>query len=303
MSFCSCDRARTRAQSCRSKMGFTLVELLVVIGIIAVLISVLLPALQAARRSANTTKCLSALRQIGLAFQIYATENAGYYPMSYHNLSNSPARAKRWPDYIGKYLNNGRPVNWDGTGIANADQDTMASLKGGKFLLWNGCPSYQEYQTTYIVGAQPNYSRNTTISTAHFGYAMNNYAFAPRSTAQLTGGYQSWVYRSSTSTTPSAGGWYFKQSQWKQASERALIFDNAHRDCSVTPTVPWWTAFGWTTMPPVPDIFSMTIDFNRHGKRPIGNAYTDLSLNMLYADGHAATVSCKEAYRAIRWKS
>src|SRR5438094_657954 len=60
--------------------GFTLVELLVVIGIIAVLIGILIPALSKARTAAVTTACLSNLRQIGISFNQYATENHGWLP-------------------------------------------------------------------------------------------------------------------------------------------------------------------------------------------------------------------------------
>ena len=64
----------------RSRKAFTLVELLVVIGIIAVLVSILLPSLNRARENAKRVACASLLRQIGLAARMYASENKDALP-------------------------------------------------------------------------------------------------------------------------------------------------------------------------------------------------------------------------------
>jgi prepilin-type N-terminal cleavage/methylation domain-containing protein len=69
------------AHSRRPQRGFTLVELLVVIGIIALLISMLLPALNKAREAASRAACLSNLRTIGQVMLIYATNNKDQIPL------------------------------------------------------------------------------------------------------------------------------------------------------------------------------------------------------------------------------
>jgi prepilin-type N-terminal cleavage/methylation domain-containing protein/prepilin-type processing-associated H-X9-DG protein len=105
----------TRQERLR-RSAFSLVELLVVIGVIAILIAMLLPAMARAREQAKTVQCMSQLRQIGLAFNNYAVANHGklpawsavhFYPVDtpFQNTPNAPDYAgPGWPVLLAPFI-------------------------------------------------------------------------------------------------------------------------------------------------------------------------------------------------------
>jgi len=89
----------------RHRRGFTLIELLVVIAIIALLMSILMPALQRVKKQARATTCLSNLKQIGLAAELYAGDNDWFIPRG--STGSNAIWFMQFLPYVGQRYNTG----------------------------------------------------------------------------------------------------------------------------------------------------------------------------------------------------
>jgi prepilin-type N-terminal cleavage/methylation domain-containing protein/prepilin-type processing-associated H-X9-DG protein len=294
-----------------TRRGFTLVELLVVIGIIALLISMLLPALQQARRQANTVKCASSLRQVGLAMALYAGEFKGKLPVAVHDAGNwrlplgditgdgavNANDHRRWYDLIAPYVNKAQLGKYS----------DIVKLRESS-IIW-GCP---EWDRKIFSGDD-----------VRPGYGMSYYGrkfFQGTSVKSL---YTDYAYITSGATgsaqnpVGNARGLYMTATQWadKKSAEVGYVIDSMTHIVNVpgfsSYTYSFVQAGGWQPGPGSSDSLLNTnagkafyVDASRHLKPGSTRQQQEnqRGMNMLFLDGHVSPVNVKEAWTAITGK-
>ena len=294
----------------RTKTGFTLVELLVVIGIIALLISILLPSLTQARRAANQVKCASSLKQIGLAFAMYENQYRGFWPVAVHDFRNTkiplPTGVElRWYDRLAPF-------------ITSVQMDTYTDIVKIRenSVLW-GCPEWRANTAGFALSSSDD---------VRPGYGMTYYAsdFFERAVNAVSGDefQESYAY-----LTPNNNRGLYPRAQkfvGRRSSEFGVVVDSMTHIVNIPgyssysySTIlangwqPWpgnttqvYTGAGAATMP------AFYVDGARHagpraGRWASATSYDDATrgMNMLFGDGHVAGVSVREAWTAFTGKN
>ena len=311
--------------------GFTLVELLVVIGIIALLISILLPALNAARRQAAMTKCAAQMKQLHVACLLYAQDNNGYFPPTKmtiaagtYNLYDAtfPISGNNpfWFDFLSKYVTK-KKIAVTSTTAAEA-ADARASV------IWS-CPSFEGYNSTAIGG----------INRGQTGVGMNCMptfsATNPDPTLMTFGTYdevanptifpkpKEWTLVTLTNGQTTAGS-CARQTTWGRQSANRMLFSDSRFWLVESRPAPADGSFPEQSQ--INNFYTFTtdstpqtlVDVYRHGKYPpVGTAGTATTItgatgtfarsggkvayNIVYADGHVQGCNDQRpAYESIR---
>jgi prepilin-type processing-associated H-X9-DG protein/prepilin-type N-terminal cleavage/methylation domain-containing protein len=271
----------------RRRNAFTLVELLVVIGIIAVLIGILLPALSSAREQARSSACLSNLRQIGQGFQMYANDFKGYVcPGFVRNSATGGRGDESWATMLvtRNYIKGANQIDFVGAGGSLPGDDAWNSWGTSGNTVFR-CPSAEEKVFVFNGANKDSDATSKTDRRNSFGWRRQSLTYynsvgasrgvapivdcfyggnfvIPAQAGKQSGKFQdAWPMRT-IGHDQKTGEIYAnlsRFSQIKKAGEMAMIFDGF-----------WGHDF----------------DTNRISARHSKGKYT----NFLFADGHAAPV-------------
>ena len=257
---------QTSPVSRQAQRAFTLIELLSVIAIVGILAAILIPTLSHVREAARSSDCSSNLRQIGVAFQLYAADNRGLYP------------APRSPSYTGSYSANNPPPganpslnNWqvEISRYIIRDQNLTQIKNTGAVSNIAHCPSYDLLFPD--VSKLTNYSNYSTA-----GYGMNFNL--------NVGGFN----------INGGGGGFTISTRFPAASLNNPASSVLVGDSSEYYINSQYQSNGWavvTNDPGKPDGY-LTGAPTRHGS----------SANYLYADGHVNSISPNAALLAAAYK-
>jgi prepilin-type N-terminal cleavage/methylation domain-containing protein/prepilin-type processing-associated H-X9-DG protein len=266
--------ALERAQMCRRR-AFTLVELLVVIGIISVLIGILLPTIAGARRHAATVKCASNLRSLGQAIHLYANEQKGYVPTYRSRYVGNVVIP--WYDQLARYVFNRPPLG--GTPATS----TIMNQPEFDRSLFVSCPAFGFVKLT---GALAVFQTST-------GYGINQVPLTPLIVADVPVN-EYFNYFVQDGATPTSGkGRYFKLTEFKNPANRAMMADmNGYGglQAQLQITEPKWTE-------PPGNADPGDVDYFRHGRI---RDYTRSGANVLFCDGHVDLCTPWQAYWSVK---
>jgi prepilin-type N-terminal cleavage/methylation domain-containing protein/prepilin-type processing-associated H-X9-DG protein len=268
------------------KRAFTLIELLVVIAIIALLLSIMTPALRRAKEAAWNVICRNNLKQYGVAGLMYTNENGGMFPNAWGSIFRSvePARVCQWHDQSKNPLRRPELAGSLWPYLGGQDKSHM-------------CPVFSRFARQYHV------CTNNIPVEPIFSYSMNGLLGG----FELSGATQySHVLRVRVTDvrSPTTTFFFGEENPWVNPSSPyyATLNDNALCGTPQHPSV----AAAWTTDP------SLMVSSVRKN----GTKYQDClasfhkttfekkdegQSNVVFIDGHVEMANWEDTYRLSRW--